>query len=122
MAPVRRGLGPQGHAAIERASQENLRAPIIGRQNPAALSAPEPGEDEPTDWYTFDSSRVSEAAYDAAAERLYVRFVKPDGSVVYVYDGVQANEWRNLRRSQSPGKYVNRVLNSKDYHRYRGIG
>lgn len=128
--PRQSGLGPQGHEAVVRAA-ETLKemdaghAPVIGRPNtgpvnPAVTSTPHPGEDEnvPDDWWSFDSSRLQEAAYNAQTETLYVRFVKPrPGGTPWVYEGVQPNEWRNLRRSQSPGRFVNRVLNSKNYHK-----
>jgi hypothetical protein len=118
------GLGPLGHAAVERAATENRRAPVIDeaprQQNPAVTSTASPDEDEsvPSNWYTFDSSRVQEAAYDSQAQRLYVRFVKPvaSGGTPWTYEGVPSNVWNNFRRSQSPGKFVNRVLNGYDYH------
>jgi len=134
----RGGLGPQGHRAVERAAQELHRAPIIAEspkktpaptfsqprysRNPAALSAPQPGEavEQPSDWYLFDSSRVVEAAYDPSSSRLYVRFVKPAPiGTPWTYEGVPPNVWRNFKRSQSPGKFVNRVLNDYNYHRGR---
>lgn len=125
------GLGHQGHTAIQRAvaTQAEItaarpqRAPGIGRRrpNPGVISAPRPGEEETEkqlNWLPFDSSRVSEAAYSSASGQLFVRFQRPTpGQDEYVYEGVEPSEWRNFRRSASPGKYVNRVLNSKDYHR-----
>lgn len=62
----------------------------------------------------FDSSRVAEAGYSSGTKTLYVRFV--DGTP-WNYFGVERNEWRNFRRSASPGRYINRVLNSHDYGR-----
>jgi len=77
----------------------------------------EPRDDQ---WWVFDSSRVSEAAYDPRNQKLWVTFMKPTPNrVEYVYDQVPPNVWRNLRRSQSPGRFVNRVLNSYPYHRVR---
>lgn len=124
--PRQSGLGPLGHDAIQRAADiDQGHAPIIGRPNtgpvnPSVISSRAPNEDEdiPYDWWSFDSSRVKEAAYDPENQRLYVRFMKPrPEGTPWTYDGVAANEWRNFRRSQSPGRYVNRVLNTKDYHR-----
>lgn len=90
------------------------------RANPAVTATPGPGEHsvlEELEWWTFDSSRVYEAGYSAQTGQLFVRFQRPTaGQVTYVYNGVETNEWRNFRRSQSPGKFVNRVLNSKNYH------
>lgn len=69
-------------------------------------------------WLPFDSSRVAEGAYDRESETLYVRFVKPVPiGTPWVYEGVPENVWRNFRRSASPGRFVNRVLNNYDYHR-----
>lgn len=65
----------------------------------------------------FNSSRVVEAAYDSDRQRLYVRFVKPVGSgTPWTYEGVPPNVWRNMRRTSSPGRFVNRVLNQYNYH------
>jgi hypothetical protein len=129
----RGGLGPQGHAAVQRAAatqreitasnQAVTRATGVTtrRANPSVISAPRPGEseaEEDLNWLGFDSSRVYEAAYAADSKQLFVRFVRPTpGHDEYIYDGVESNEWRNFRRSASPGRFVNRVLNSKDYHR-----
>lgn len=128
-----RGLGPQGRTAVTRAKLSwndiktgrsttvavNTAAPE--HVNPAVTSHHEPDEQEVAaelDWYDFDSSRVNQAAYDADGKRLFVNFVRPTpGQDEYVYLGVEANEWRNFKRSASPGKYVNRVLNGHNYHR-----
>lgn len=126
--PPLRGLGPLGKAALERAVDQYsapVHAPVINERgpigNPAALQVSGIGEsvaDDPdaadVDWYVFDSSRVAEAAYDRKSDRLFVRW--QDGGRGYVYEGVPQNEWNNFKRSQSPGKFVNRVLNSHDYH------
>lgn len=118
----RGGLGPQGHQAIAKAAATHAtipRLPRISEGNAAAIDAELPDEDEtaPQTWRMFDSTRVREAGYSPQAERLYVRFVKPDGSVVYVYEGVPKNVWKNMQRSASAGKYINRTLNNYDYHR-----
>lgn len=62
----------------------------------------------------FDSSRVALGGYSAQSGRLYVTF--QDGTP-WVYEGVERSEWRNFRRSASPGRYINRVLNNKNYYR-----
>jgi KTSC domain len=118
----RSGLGPQGHAAIQRAaetqSEITRHAPVIGEGNPAVIAAPDfEAEETVPPMRPFDSSRVDSAGYDSEHQRLYVRFVKPDRSVGYVYEGVPSNVWRNLIRSASPGRFVNRVLNGYDYHK-----
>lgn len=68
---------------------------------------------KPGPWYPMASSRVSEARYDSGLQQIQVIF--RDGTP-WVYDGVQANVWRNFRRSASPGKFINRVLNGYSYY------
>lgn len=106
-----RGLGPRGHDAIQRA------AAVIGNPSDVTRQDQEDAVDEDSlNWLPFNkSSRVAEAAYDGSSGQLFVRWVKAGDS--YVYPGVSRQEWRNFRRSASAGKYVNRVLNSKDYYR-----
>jgi hypothetical protein len=115
---LRRGLGPLGHKAIADAAEvfERLTAQP---ENPAALSLEQTETDvSQLNWLSFDSSRVAEAAYDPANQRLYVRFIKPvPEGTPWEYDGVTPSEWRNFRRAKSAGRYVNRVLNYKAYHR-----
>lgn len=89
-------------------------------ENPAALTTELPGElkREPDYWYSFISSRVLEAGYDSESARLFVRFVKPRPmGTPWIYENVPPNVWRNFRRSESPGRYINRVLNNFNYHR-----
>lgn len=84
-----------------------------GTRNLRAIGAERPKEPLPP-MLSFDSSRVAEAGYSSGSKTLYVRFV--DGTP-WNYFGVEKSEWRNFRRSASPGRYINRVLNSKDYRR-----
>ena len=130
MAERRSGLGPQGLAALRRASatqhqiDELHRAPVIGRRstapaNPAATDTEEASDRElPTSWRPIESSRISEAAYNPKTHTLFVRFVKPlPEGTPWIYEDVPPNVWRNFLRSSSKGKFVNRVLNGFDYHR-----
>lgn len=66
----------------------------------------------PGPWIPMSSSRVERARYDSGLEQIQLVF--RDGTP-WVYDSVPANIWRNFRRSTSPGKYINRVLNSYAY-------
>ena len=102
------------------------RAPVVaetkvGRQrNPSVITEALPDEDQtmPADWWLFDSSRIVEAGYSKDAQRLYVRFVKPKpNGTPWIYEGIPPNVWRNMKRQQSPGRFVDRVLNDYDYHR-----
>jgi len=138
----KRGLGPQGHAAVRRAAEQIAPAPVqdpadyvspLETGNPAALSdETNEAQSLPDRWWIpprgsapavalekfggpSKSTRINEAGYDRDSQRLYVRFQK--GQTPWTYEGVPENVWRNFRRSASPGAYVNRVLNSYDYHR-----
>ena len=77
----------------------------------------------PGPWYPMVSSRVSEARYDRGLQQIHVIF--RDGTP-WVYDGVPANIWKNFRRSASPGRFINRVLNGFTYYQggfdYAGNG
>jgi hypothetical protein len=57
---------------------------------------------------------VKTGRYDPGLEQIHVIF---DDGTPWVYDGVPRNVWRNFRRSSSPGRYINRVLNGYTYHR-----
>jgi hypothetical protein len=142
--PRKGGLGPQGHAAVARAATtlntrpasvqdpEEFTSPLEAG-NPAALSQQtNEAETVPSNWWIpprgsrpavalerfggpSKSTRINEAGYDPGSQRLYVRFQQ--GQVPWTYEGVPPTVWRNFRRSTSPGKFVNRVLNNYDYHR-----
>jgi hypothetical protein len=91
-------------------------------QNPSNITASSHEEIQnipsPEDWIAFDSSRIVEAAYNRDDERLYVRFVKPrPGGTPWTYESVPYVVWEQLQNSESPGRFVNRVLNFYDYHR-----
>lgn len=68
----------------------------------------------PGEWFNMDSTRVQMARYDRGAHQIHVIF--RDGTP-WVYDGVPENIWRNFRRTSSPGRYINRVLNGFPYWR-----
>lgn len=72
----------------------------------------------PEPWVYFSSTRVSRAQYDPEHEILLVDWV--DGGLPYMYHNVYANEWRNMKRVASLGKFINRVLNAKPYAPYTG--
>ena len=66
----------------------------------------------PGKWLSFESSRVNEGRYDSGLNQVHVIF--RDGTP-WTYNGVPRNIWKNFRRSASPGKYINRVLNGYPY-------
>lgn len=93
-------------------AKEDARAKVT-RRNLRALSVAPIKEPLPA-MLPFDSSRVAEAGYSSNSHTLYVRFV--DGTP-WQYNNVEPNVWRNFRRSASPGRYINRVLNQYSYGR-----
>lgn len=96
---------------IQRA-KEDQRSGVANRNLRALSGAPVREEMPPL--LPFDSSRVDEAGYSHASHTLYVRFV--DGTP-WQYNNVEPNIWRNFRRSASPGRFINRVLNNYSYGR-----
>lgn len=84
----------------------------------ADLSTAGPQFFDPTDRWSFDSSRVARGWYDADHHVLVLDWV--DGGLPTMYQNVQPNEWANLKRVKSAGKFVNRVLNAKPYAPYTG--
>jgi hypothetical protein len=70
---------------------------------------------KPGPWKQMDSSRVARARYDSAARQVQVEF--SNNGAPYVYEEVPPNLWKNFRRSASPGRYINRVLDNFPYYR-----
>ena len=95
---------------IQRAKDERQ---AVAARNLRALSAAPIKEPLPN-MLPFSSSRVAEAGNSRDSHTLYVRFV--DGTP-WQYNNVEPNIWRNFRRSASPGRYINRVLNQYSYNR-----
>lgn len=83
------------------------RASNFSGDEEAAESHPRPGP-----WVEMSSSRIARARYDKGLQQIQVEFI--DGTP-WVYDSVPQNVWRNFRRTTSPGRYVNRVLNNYPY-------
>lgn len=57
--------------------------------------------------------RTSGAGYDPATQRLMVEW--GDGGTPYYFYDVTAQEWDGFRKAASPGKFINTVLNAKNY-------
>lgn len=68
---------------------------------------------------TSDPSRprTRGAGYDPQTRTLAIQFRE---GAIYHYHDVQPNEWKDLRRVISAGKFINRRLASKDYIRVSG--
>lgn len=57
--------------------------------------------------------RTTAARYSKKLQRIEVQW--RDGGVPYHYDNVHPNTWRGFKRTDSPGRYINRILNGHDY-------
>jgi hypothetical protein len=68
----------------------------------------------PGQWHSLSSSRVADCRWDGGLRQIHVHFA--DGTP-WVYEDVDYSVFKNLRRSSSPGRFVNRVLNRYPYHR-----
>lgn len=90
----------------------------MGYQEWADLGHAGPQFFDPTDVFSFSSSRVYRGHYDREHEILVLEW--NDGGLPYMYHNVYPNEWANLKRVKSAGKFVNRVLNSKPFAPYTG--
>jgi hypothetical protein len=98
----------------------NVRLPVqqgpLGRK--LRVSHPPTVSDinaNPGPWEEMDSSRVARARYDYGKREIHVIF--KDGTPwVYGTDGsVPTAVWHRMRRTASPGKFINRVLNDYPY-------
>ena len=71
------------------------------------------------DWRSVSgSSRIVAEAYDAEAQRIYVRF--PEG-VEWWYGACPASVWAEFTAlGQSRGRYIHRVLDHKPNGRWGG--
>lgn len=63
----------------------------------------------------WEHPRTSRAGYDNVNQVLAVQFYS-NGAVYHYYD-VPASVARQFRRTNSPGKFINSVLNGYDYSR-----
>jgi hypothetical protein len=69
---------------------------------------------DPTSSSNPPRPRTLAAGYNKDSRQLLVRF--RDGTP-WVYYDVPPEVWRNFQRVQSPGKFINRVLNNYPYER-----
>lgn len=128
---LREGTSPLGGEFRRHVEQELQRRQIgpdiIEPIDPALLWArQEYAEDEDipltyvptnTTWPEngWDHRRTTEAGYNRATETLAVKFYT-NGAVYHYYD-VKPQTAIAFRRTESPGKFINRVLNAHDYER-----
>jgi hypothetical protein len=69
---------------------------------------------QPTPSINPPRPRTLAAGYDKDTKTLRIRFRE---GAIYAYNEVTPREWAALRRTVSPGRYINRVLNAKPYYR-----
>jgi hypothetical protein len=105
--PSRQNLSAQAAASLWR-DQETAMAFEEAREGDDSILLPY----QPTPSINPPRPRTLAAGYDSNGKTLRIRF--RDGAI-YEYYNVQQNEWRNFKRVKSPGRFVNRVLNAKDY-------
>lgn len=115
-AARRRAQQQGGQAASARArAGRNVGVELLDQLTAAHL-----GDDslllpyQPTNTVNPDRPRTLAAGYDKDSRTLRVRF--RDGTPWAYYD-VPPRVWRNFKRVQSPGRFINRVLNSYAYSR-----
>jgi hypothetical protein len=109
--------------AVSAASQETARAEAnreMSYETALALQEAKLGDDtillpyQPTPSINPPRPRTLAAGYDKDTRTLRIRFRE---GAVYAYNEVTPREWAALRRTVSPGRYINRVLNAKPYYR-----
>ncbi len=104
------------HGRAAQAEAERKMSP----EEAAAIVRARAGDDSGLFPYTPTPSinpprpRTQAAGYSRDTQTLRVKF--RDGAV-YEYYGVPQNVWRNFQRVKSPGRHINRVLNSYAYAR-----
>ena len=76
---------------------------------------------EPTNTTDPMRPRTEAAGYDPDSNILRVRFrsgaAKGGGTATYEYYGVAPSVWAAFKVTSSPGKFINRILNSYEYER-----
>ena len=116
--PRVRGVGtamnPVGEAKKEEAEKKESPTTL------EALEAARNGDDslllpyQPTPSINPPRPRTLAAGYDSQTKTLRVRFRE---GAMYGYYGVPPRVWQNFKRSKSPGRFINRVLNNYPYAR-----
>lgn len=67
----------------------------------------------PTNTSNPQDPRTAAAGYDPSTQRLLVEW--GDGGTPYYYYDVTPQEWDAFQRADSPGKFINAILNEKNY-------
>ncbi len=110
--------------SLGEATQQALRRAFAG--DDSSLLSVRPTNTSSPRWNeTERRPRTMAAGYDAQSQTLFVRFrgdrIGPMGSgqwedgIGYEYYGVTPAEWQKYKTTPSPGRMINRVLNSHPY-------
>ncbi len=75
----------------------------------------QPQEADPREWVSLDSSRVERARYDDGLSQVQVTFRKH--GTPWVYEDVPSDVYDMFITSDSPGRFINDVLNRYPYRR-----
>lgn len=68
---------------------------------------------DPTTTSNPDRPRTMAARYNKSDQLLEVRFRE---GAIYQYWDVHPNTWRGFKNTDSPGRYINRILNDHPYN------
>ena len=115
----RRELGKnpiRGYGDIAQRAADRVRA------NRTAVEPPPPPDFEPsqtkdpTNTMFPDRPRSDRATYDPATQQLNIEWARPGQlGPSTTYKNVTPQEWAQVNGTPSTGRYVNRVLNYKEY-------
>ncbi len=102
-------VAPQSAANI---TDDTRRALEFAREGDDSLLMPY----QPTPSINPGRPRTRAMGYDSKSRTLWIRFresKKDPNGAVYEYYNVPPNLWKNVRRVQSPGRWMNRALIDK---------
>jgi hypothetical protein len=107
---------------VEAAWDRQTDFPLTTEESPHGMQGPFYGAAQDPDWEPYeptrtlfpDRPRTLQARYSQRRRRLEVVF--RDGTTWH-YSGVPAGIWTRFKRTESPGRYINNVLNGYDYGR-----
>ena len=129
MATPRRPRFPRSRRAQPGDNQLSLFDPDDAALLPGAETddavfndAPVTNEANFDSWDYYDPTRTSNpnrprtmaARYNKATRTIEVRFRE---GATYQYSDIHPNTWRGFKNTDSPGRYINRILNGHDYRR-----
>jgi hypothetical protein len=103
------------------ANQGQLFDPETIQSTPPSEAAPEPHSISPQDYWdyydpaaTINPERPRTQKWRYNLEERIAETIFRDGTPWRYYE-VHPNTWRGLKRTESPGRYINRILNNHEY-------